>query len=284
MKSAEVFPLPEIDDYHIIKFDSFHLIGKSIAGVETVLTVPQWGITFDTGRAPLFAIHHDTLALTHWHMDHAGGLSFYLGLRCLHSLKPLRLVVPHTRVEQTRLFLESLKNISESRISYEVFSAAETHQLGRDLFLLSVPSRHGITSTGYAVKKITRKLAPEFRDQPQSAIVAAKNSGKVIHEEREDILFAFSGDASGEFMLEDAARRARVIVMECSFFGGDDEYEKCRHYGHTHILDWQQHAESLSCEHLVMSHTSMRYSMDEIRAVCAAKLPKAVQDKLIILR
>ncbi len=55
MKFPDRHSLPDIDTYLELSFDQFKLIGRSVAGVETVFSIPQFNVTFDTGRAPHFA-------------------------------------------------------------------------------------------------------------------------------------------------------------------------------------------------------------------------------------
>ena len=56
-------------------------VGVSVAGVETVVAIPELNVCFDAGRAPTEMITIDNLCLTHGHMDHAAGLAYYLSQR-----------------------------------------------------------------------------------------------------------------------------------------------------------------------------------------------------------
>ena len=47
-----------------LNFGSFHLIGYSVAGEETVIQVPEWNVCFDFGRAPHFALTSDIVCLS----------------------------------------------------------------------------------------------------------------------------------------------------------------------------------------------------------------------------
>lgn len=284
MRYPQRHHLPETEDYLTDQLGQITLIGKSIAGVETVFAIPQFGLVFDTGRAPPFSWHHDTVALTHWHLDHSGGLATILGMRCLHSLKSLNLVVPSGRYEESLRYFDSLKKITESRIQCTIVPASDEYQLSRNLRLRALPASHCIENTGYAVYSSRKKLKPEYRNASEHELVKLKASGIDVNASHNDVLLAFSGDACGEFMLHEDVQRARVLIMECSFFGEDQEYEKCRHYGHTHILDWMRHADKLCCETIIMSHTSLRYSKAEIEEVCRNKLPKSVLERLVIWR
>lgn len=270
-------------DYLEIQFNQFQLIGRSIAGVETIFSIPQWNITFDSGKAPDFGAIQDFLALTHWHLDHAGGVASILGLRCLNDLGPLTLVVPSKKVAQAEEFLSCLKKISESQIKYQVTPANQVLIIKKGFFLKSLSSFHCTESTGYCVESQKHQLKSEFQNKPAELIIQAKKKGIEINEVTTEMAFAFSGDSRGEF-LDSPANTATCLVMECSFFGDESEYEKVRLYGHTHIHDWKKYADKIQSKHVIMSHTSQRYTKKEIEAACQKHLPKHLLDRLIIFR
>ncbi|MBI4373959.1 MAG: hypothetical protein HY542_03680 [Deltaproteobacteria bacterium] len=273
----------DFDPYLEIPCDQFKILGRSLGGIETVMTIPQWNITFDTGRAPDFAFPMDFLALSHWHLDHAGGLPFYLGLRRLNSLPPLKIITMPEKIAATEKFLEGLRNVSETTIECEILSSAEPIPIKNDLTLKSIPSFHCAPSTGYLVVRRRNQLKPEFRGKSELEIAEANRRGVKVSEETRIPLLAYSGDTKWEF-LETTAAKAKYLLMECSFFGDASEYDGVRKYGHTHILDWKKHAESIRSESVVMIHTSRRYSKKEIEKACQANLPKDLLDRLIIFR
>jgi len=276
--------LPE-SEYSYLKADlgGITLVGKSIAGIETVLCLPQLDLCFDTGRAPDFAVNQSVLGLTHWHLDHAGGILNFLGLRCLNSLPPLKIIVPDEKKEQAIEFLNSAKKISESKITFEILSANQTFSLKKDYQISGISNFHCTPSTGYLVETIKNKLKPEFADLDGSEIVLLKNKGVEITQQMIQPYVAFSGDSMGEF-LQTPAAKASVLIMECSFFGDESDYAKVRHYGHTHIDDWRQHAELIESDFVVMTHTSVRYSKKDIEVACRKKLPGHLLERLVVWR
>lgn len=283
MKFPDRHSLPDIDTYLELTFDQFKLIGRSIAGVETVFSIPQFNVTFDTGRAPHFAYGNDTLALTHWHLDHAGGVAFYLGLRCLNSLSPLNIVMPDKMVPEATTYLEALKHLCSSEIYFNILKAGEGHEIRKGLTLKAVKNFHVVPSTGYALWQRRHKLKAEFVGKSQVEIINAKKAGLAVQDEINEMVFAFSGDSTGDF-LKGEATQAKVLVMECSFFSDDGDAQKIKLYGHTHILDWAEHAEKITAETVIMSHTSQRYDKKYIEQQCRKYLPKELTDRLVIFR
>lgn len=259
------------------------LIGKSDAGIETIISIPQWNISFDTGRAPSFAIHLDYLALSHWHLDHSGGLLHYLGLRCLNNLKPLIIFIPPQTFKMATEFLMKVQEISQSQLFYELVPLKEASPLNPRLLIEPLSSTHCIESQGYLVSEKKRKLKKKYLKATSKEIINQKNEGHQIDEEIHVPKLSFSGDTTGAF-LQTPAVKAEVFIMECSFFGEDEDKEKIQTYGHTHIHDWKKHADLIESPHPVMIHTSQRYSIEEIEKSCKKNLPKSLLDRLIIFR
>src|SRR5512141_3209846 len=77
---------------------SLHLGGFSLAGEETVVTLPELNVAFDLGRAPREAVQMDYLCLSHGHMDHAAGLAYYFSQRAFQGIPPGSLLVHRTLV------------------------------------------------------------------------------------------------------------------------------------------------------------------------------------------
>lgn len=271
------------DPYLEVTLDQFQLIGRSIAGIETVMTIPQWNVCIDAGRAPDFAFSQDHLALTHWHLDHAGGVAFYLGLRHLNSLPALQVITPPEKIDDVITYLRDLKKVSDSELMYNVVAADKTIRLKRHVTMRALSSFHSSPSCGYLIEEQKHHLKPEFQGRSTEEIIRAKQSGVSIEEEEIVPMLAVSGDTKREF-FETEAVRAKYLMMECSFFGDDTNYEKIRAYGHTHIKDWKKYAERIESHCVIMTHTSQRYSKKDIEVSCRKSLPKELLDRLIVFR
>lgn len=280
---ADKYPLPASEDYLTVKAGTFSIIGRSVAGVETVITAPELRVSFDTGRAPMFACTTDFLALTHFHPDHAGSLPFLLGQRCLNAIKPLKILVPPAKADEARRFMDNYRALAESRLAYEIIPADLPLVIRRNLEIKAVPSFHCTTSTGYLVSERRKKLKPEFHGKSQADIVAARQAGRAVEDEKLVPLLAVSGDTTAKF-LESEAARAQMLCMECTFFGDDVGLDTIRAFGHTHISDWARHADAITSAIVVMTHTSLRYSREDIAKACRGNLPESLMRRLVVFR
>lgn len=283
MQFAEPISKREESSYLEIPCDQFKILGRSVAGVETVITIPQWNITFDTGRAPDFAVTQDFLVLSHWHLDHAGGLAYYLGLRRLNSLKPPTILVPEDKYDATENYLQGLKGVSDTTIEYHLMKAEEPVSIRKDLMVQAIPAFHGATTVGYLVRQTKNRLKSEFKEKSKEEIIKARKAGLEVAESKTESLLAYSGDTTAQF-FEGEGSKARYLLMECSFIGDDVDYDKIEQYGHAHISDWRKYAEQIQSEMVIMIHTSQRHSKNEIEAACRKELPKTLQDRLVIFR
>jgi len=64
-----------------LKIDDYDIVGYSVAGEETVVSMPQLDVCFDIGKAPDQLISINNVLLTHGHIDHAAGIAYYLSHR-----------------------------------------------------------------------------------------------------------------------------------------------------------------------------------------------------------
>ncbi len=273
----------EKQDYLTLDLGQFQIMGRSIAGVETVLAIPQWNLCFDTGRTPSFAFPRGVLALSHWHLDHAGGLPAYLGLRHLNSLDELTILMPPEKLEEAKEFLELLRQISESELRYNLGDAVQAVPLKSGLSIESLPSFHCTPSQGYLVRKSHKWLKDQYVGKSSEEIVAAKQAGESVDTIVQEPMLAFSGDSKAEF-LGTEARKAQILIMECSFFGDTSTLEKVHEFGHAHIVDWVPYLEGIESEKIIMIHTSQRFSKSEIEASCREHLSASILDRLVVFR
>ena len=57
------------------------IVGRSMAGEETFIALPEFSVAFDVGRAPREVVHAEHVFLTHGHIDHSAGIAYYFSQR-----------------------------------------------------------------------------------------------------------------------------------------------------------------------------------------------------------
>jgi ribonuclease Z len=191
--------------------------------------------------------------------------------------------MPEEKIDDAVEYLSLLKKLSESELKYEIIAAKGTIQIKRNVFLEAISTFHATASCGYGISLKKHHLKDEFKGKSEQTIIEAKRAGITVDQEVVEKLVTFSGDTKGEF-FETEAMKAKVLIMECSFFGDTSNYEKIRAYGHTHIKDWQTHADRIENEKVIMIHTSQRYSKRDIEASCRKNLPKDLIERIIVFR
>lgn len=258
------------------------LEGVAIAGHESFYKVPAFNALLEFGRAPHDTVSFRTVCLTHGHLDHAAGLAHHASRRRLTGLPPARVFAPEEAVPDLAAWLAVSERLEDVRYGVEITAArpGESVALRNDLALAFLPGRHRVPSVGYLFLEVRRKLREDLVGLPEEEIVRLRGEGMEVSRREEIPLLAYPGDCGPEIF--DAAPEllgARVLLIECSFLLPED-LQRAHEYGHLHLQDFVDRAETFQNETIVLTHFSLRYRPAEIRRALAS-LPPALAERTI---
>jgi ribonuclease Z len=252
----------------------FLLQGISLAGEETVVTVPEFNVAFDIGRAPREAVQMDTLCLSHGHMDHAAGLAYYFSQRAFQGMPPGTLLVhpklvPH--IEQLlRVWGQIEGHVSPGRIVG--VDEGKDFELNRNFAVRPFRVNHPGPTLGFSIVEVRKKLKPEYTDYSGQQIADLKRQGQVVEYRLELPRIAFCGDtALGDFLDHDHVRNAEVLIFECTFFE-PDHVERARLGAHTHLCDLPRLMDRVRSPHVLLIHLTRRTGMGDAKRALARLL------------
>lgn len=253
------------------KIGDLRLVGYSIAGVESVVAVPELNVCFDVGRAPTEIISIDTVCLTHGHMDHAAGVAYYFSQRGFIGNAPGRLLIHRDLAQAIQALMGVWADIEGHHSPGEILGveSGQDVPLRRDLFVRPFAVNHGPAALGYAAIEVRHKLKSEYANLSGPQLVELKSKGVSIERRLEVPLVAYCGDtAVGRFLDEDHVRNAQVLLIECTFF--DPEHIiRARAGRHIHACDLREVLEHLRCPHVVLTHLSQRTDLRAARRILA---------------
>jgi len=256
--------------------------GVSIAGHESFYKLPGFRALLEFGRAPDDTVSYSTVCLTHGHLDHAAGLAHHASRRRLTGRPPARVFAPEEAVGDLEAWVATCERLEKVRygVSLVPAVAGESVPLRNDLELRFLPGRHRVPSVGYLFTEVRRKLKDEFLGMPGEKIAALRQEGREITRREETPLLAYPGDCGPDiFDAVPELFSARVLLIECSFFSSED-IPRARAYEHLHLNDLLERASSFENETIVLTHFSMRYRPEEIRAALSA-LPDSLSARVI---
>ncbi len=263
----------------------FEIRGVSIGGIETFIDLPEQKLGFDLGRIHEEAVGRPTLLFTHAHMDHMGAVVSHTALRHLRRLAPPTYVIPRENEAAFRELFEVWRKLDRSELAHTVvpLDPGESWELPCKLIARPFRSPHRVATQGYALWSKRRKLKPEFEGRSQAELDdLRRNAGVLLTDEHETPEFAFSGDTLIELVeREEVVRRARILILECTFVDDRVPVAECRSKGHTHLDEIVERAELFQNERLVLSHFSARYSKSEVLAALERKLPPKLRERVV---
>jgi ribonuclease Z len=243
-----------------LKFGSFHVIGYSIAGEETVVQVPEMNVCFDVGRAPYFALTSDIICLTHAHMDHVAGIGYYLSQRFFQGLKPGTILLPRELERPVDNLLRCWRDVERQQTPYQLvpMQTGQLYEVRRDFGIRAVATHHGGPSLGYVLISVREKLKPELIGKTGPELVEMKKAGVEIQYRLEVPMVAYLGDTSAGPVFEhpDVAN-AEVLITECTFYDIDDK-AKAKAGRHLHVDQFAGILPRLKNKHVVVCHVSRR--------------------------
>lgn len=263
----------------------YRVQGLSVAGEESVVQVPELDIVFDIGLCPRPVLPSPYVALTHGHMDHAAGLSYYLSQRYFQGMGTGTIVCHPSLAPAIDNLMKAWVQIEAQKTPYDLKPLAhdEQFQIKPNTFLRAFETVHTVPSMGYCVVEMRSKLDPQYAGLTQEQLVELKQQGTRITELHEVPLVCYTGDTAwGPHFERDDVLGARILITECTFLE-DEHRDKAPIGKHLHLDHIVELCEKSRAEAIVLTHLSRRTHMNQVRKMIHAKIPPEHRDRVLLL-
>lgn len=251
------------------------LLGFSLAGEESFVVVPELNLSFDFGRAPHEVVAVDHILLTHGHMDHAAGVSYYCSQRKFIDNAPGHIYLAEPLIGPIRRLLQTWADIDgqEPDAHFHAVRPGDFIELRRDLAIRPFAVNHNcrqrdrsrVPAFGFSVVDVRYKLKAEFSELSGPQLVERKKQGIEITRRVEVPLVTNCGDTGpGDFVHLDHVRDSKILLLECTFVD-DEHHGRARAGRHMHITDLPDMLSHLRNERILLTHLSRRTHLSEAR-------------------
>lgn len=268
-----------------IKIGELEIIGYSVAAEETVVAMPQLDVCFDVGKAPNQIVPINNILLTHGHMDHAAGIAYYLSHRNFCGQSPGTILAPQNLLKPIRDVIDAWSRLDGNKIPANLVGvkAGDEYQIKPNLFTRIFPTKHSKGSVGYSVIEKRKKIKPEYAGLTGPQIVELKKQGFVIDYPLEIPIVTYLGDTSYiDFSQLKYIVESKILIAECTFYEGEHA-ERAEVGRHMHISEFTELIGKLRNEYIIITHTTQRTAMRDIRRILKEALPPEKYDKIILL-
>jgi ribonuclease Z len=268
-----------------IKIDDLEIIGYSVAGEETVVAMPQLDVCFDVGKAPDQIIPINHILLTHGHMDHTAGIAYYLSHRNFCGQPPGTILAPANLITPIRQVVDAWSNLDGNKIPANLVGVkpGDEYQIKPNLFTRVFPTKHSKGSVGYSVIERRKKLKSEYAGLTGPQIVELKKQGVQIDYPLEIPIVTYLGDTRYvDFSQLKYIVKSKILIAECTFYEVEHT-ERAEAGKHMHLDEFVTLIEKLQNDYTVITHTTQRTPMREIRRTLKETLPPEKYKKTILL-
>jgi len=267
-----------------IKIDELEIIGYSVAGEETVVGVPQLDVCFDIGKAPDQIISINHVLLTHGHMDHAAGIAYYLSQRNFCGQSAGTLLAPANLLGPIREIIDAWGRLDGNKIPVNLVGvrAGDEYPIKPNLFARVFPTKHSRGSVGYCVIERRKKLKEEYAKLTGPQLVELKKQGIEIDYPVEIPIVTYLGDTQYvDFSELQYVAESKILIAECTFYQAEHA-GRAEAGRHMHIDEFAMLMEKLENEHIVITHTTQRTAMREVRKILKERLSAASYKKIVL--
>jgi len=268
-----------------IKIDELEIIGYSVAAEETVVAMPQLDVCFDIGKAPNQVIPINNILLTHGHMDHAAGIAYYLSHRNFCGQSPGTILAPENLLGPMREVIDAWSRLDGNKIPANLVGvkAGDEYQIKPNLFTRVFPTKHSRGSVGYSVIEKRKKIKPEYANLTGPQIVELKKQGVEIDYPLEIPIVTYLGDTQYvDFSQLNYIAASKILIAECTFYI-DEHADRAQAGRHMHISEFAQLVRKLNNQHIIITHTTQRTPMSQIRKILKDEMPADIYDRIVLL-
>jgi ribonuclease Z len=268
-----------------IKIDELEIIGYSVAGEETVVAMPQLDVCFDIGKAPNQVISINNILLTHGHMDHAAGIAYYLSHRNFCGQSAGTILVPENLIGPMKEIINAWSRLDGNEIPANLVGVkpGDEYQIKPNLFTRVFPTKHSKGSVGYSVIEQRKKIKPEYAQLTGPQIVKLKKQGIEIDYPLEIPIVTYLGDTQYvDFSQLKYIVESKILIAECTFYI-EEHTVRAEAGRHMHINEFATLIEKLQNEHVVITHTTQRTPMHQIRRILKESLSAEKYSRIILL-
>jgi ribonuclease Z len=268
-----------------IKIDDIDIIGYSVAGEETVVAMPQFDVCFDVGKAPDQIIPINNVLLTHGHMDHSAGLAYYLSQRNFCGISAGTIIAPDNLLPTIRQIINLWSKLDGNKIPAKLIGVkpGDEHKVKPNLVARVFPTKHSKGSVGFTVIEKRKKLKSEYKGLTGPQIVELKKQGIEIDYPLEFPIVTYLGDTQYvDFSQLKYIVDSKILIAECTFYEGEHT-TRAKAGRHMHIDEFVTLLNNLNNEHIIITHTTQRTPMSEIRKILRKALPKDKYNRITLL-
>ncbi len=251
--------------------------GVSVGGVYTSILIPELDFLLDAGIGLRSMGRFNDVFLSHGHVDHVGGLMQALSMRSFVRHTPARIFAPKELIPTLQASMEASCAVHACDHTWTLHGLCpgDEADLQGDWFVRAFRSHHVIPSLGYLFGRRVRKLRAECADLSEEEIVRRRREGDesmLEWTDRREI--AWAGDSLAT-VLETAPEvlDAKVLLLECSFIGGERSAADAVARTHVHLDDVIERADRFHNEALILMHFSQVHEPEAVHRVLRERLP-----------
>jgi ribonuclease Z len=218
-------------------------------------------------------------------MDHAAGIAYYLSHRNFCGQSPGTILAPANLLGPIRELIDAWGRLDGNKIPANLVGvkAGDEYQIKPNLFARVFPTKHSKGSVGYTVIEKRKKIKPEYAQLTGPQIVELKKQAVQIDYPVELPIVTYLGDTQYvDFSELKYIAESKILIAECTFY--ETEHTGRAEAGrHMHINEFAMLIEKLKNEYVVITHTTQRTTMRQIRKTLKEALPAEKHEKIILL-